>query len=155
MPAPPQPRLSPVGNTSRYVLVSDYVYEWEHEGRRQRLTVPEGFILDYASVPRLLWPLIGPFDLGPAAVPHDWIYRHRGRLPAGSHQTHQDGLWRDLSPDEYTWPRRDADRLFGRMMRESGVAGWKRRAAFLAVRAFGLRAWYRHTSPLPTVESPL
>ena len=38
-------------------------------------TVPNGFITDLASTPRLLWNLIAPFDVARAAIVHDLLYK--------------------------------------------------------------------------------
>ena len=82
------------------------------------ISVPEGFKFDIASIPRVLWPLIGPMELGlPAPLAHDFFYR-----------------FRDVS-------RRVADRLFRQVMRAEGV-GWCRRwLGWLAVRVFG---WFAY-----------
>jgi len=43
------------------------------------ILVPAGFRYDLASVPRFLWRLIAPFELGlAAATVHDWLYRNGG-----------------------------------------------------------------------------
>lgn len=136
--APAQPHITPVGNTNRYTLLIDYVYEWDFEGKRYRIVVPADYEFDMASVPRIAWPLISQFELGPAVVPHDWLYHHKGKLPAGSYQVKTESGWEGV---RYEWPRKDVDRLFGRMMRESGVVPWRRRIAYLLVRLFGFCAW--------------
>jgi hypothetical protein len=135
----PFPRVEPlVGN--RYRLVEDYLYAWSKDGIEHRLTVPAGFTSDLASVPRLLWWYISPFDLGPSVVPHDWIYRHAGALPAGSHLMCEASQWIEVTA---AWERKEADRLFGRMMRETSVPRFKRRQAYRAVRLFGGWVWRR------------
>lgn len=135
----PYPRVEPLGG-NRYRLFEPYVYRWEKDGERYRVVVPAGFTSDLASVPRLLWVVISPFDLGAAVVPHDWIYAHGGRVPAGSWQIGTGSGWAD---DERAWTRRETDRLFGRMMREVGVPRVRRRSAYLAVRLFGWVVWRR------------
>ena len=126
-----------LGN-NRYRLFSEYILEWWHNGVLHRLIVPADFEIDMASVPRIVWPLISPFDLGNAAIPHDWFYHHSGAIPAGSHQIHTGTEWVDqLKP----WSRQDADKLFARQMRETGVSKWRRRAAYRAVRLFGRGSW--------------
>lgn len=134
----PYPQVEPMeGN--RYRVAKPYTYEWEHEGETYRITVPTGFVNNLASVPRILWFYISPFDLGRAAIVHDWLYAKRGALPGDSFQraTREAG-W--VRVDEQ-WSRHDADRLFARMMRESGVSRAKRRRAYWAVRIFGGGAW--------------
>lgn len=135
---PPQPHIAPIGPTNRYILLDDYTYEWDYEGERFRVVVSKSFEFDMASVPRIAWPLMSQFELGPAAFPHDWLYHHKGKLPAGSYQMKTDSGWENVP---YEWPRRDVDRLFGRMMRESGVVPWRRRTAYIIVRLFGFCAW--------------
>ena len=131
------PRVEPLG-ANRYRLVEPYTYAWSKSGEQYRLTVPAGFENDLASVPRILWWYISPFDLGLAAVPHDWLYFHAGLLPQGSLQRLDGNKWVDVPQ---RWTRRDADRLFGRMMREAHVSRTKRRRAYWAVRLFGWPAW--------------
>jgi hypothetical protein len=133
----PYPRIEPLSGNF-YRLLEDYVYHWEKEGVRYRLVVPAGFTCDLASIPRLLWWYISPFDLGSAAVPHDWLYAHGGRVPSGSHSVMENGVWQEVGQP---WTRKDADRLFGRMMREAGVHPAKRKRAYRAVRLFGAGAW--------------
>lgn len=83
--------------------------------------IPEGFTFDLASIPRLLWPLIGPFELSiEAPLLHDYLYR-RGGLGIFS--------------------RADADRMFLDLMKSEGIARWRRWAAWLAVRLFGWTGW--------------
>lgn len=84
-----------------------------------RITVPEGFETDLASVPRVLWPLMaasGPHQR--AAIVHDFLYQSVT----------------DVS-------RFLADALFRDLMSALGVPLWRRVSAYYAVRAFGWRHW--------------
>lgn len=84
-----------------------------------QVTVPEGFVTDLASVPRILWPLMaasGPHQR--AAIVHDWLYQSVT----------------DVS-------RFLADALFRDLMAALNVPAWRRIAAYYAVRAFGWRHW--------------
>ena len=96
----------------RWILHEPRAYEglWDH------FFVPDGFITDMASVPRLFWILIPPTGrYSKATVIHDWLYT--------SHQV----------------SRKDADGIFRRILRESGVAKWRRFTMYWAVRLFGRR----------------
>ena len=85
------------------------------------LNLPAGFCTDFASVPRAFWRLLPPWgEYMLAAVAHDFMYA--------------DGRW----------GRQVADRVFLHMMRRLGVAPWKRRVMYTAVRAFGLLPWHKH-----------
>ena len=151
VPAPPLPPGVPgdVGaprqillpDLRRFRLADEVAYTWRHvEASTEgvyRLVVPEGFEHDFASVPRPLWALVAPIDLGIASIFHDWLYVRAGRV--GTLRWAGAG-W---EPVATPWTREDADRLFGRLMREQGVARWRRRAAYLAVRVVAGRFWGR------------
>jgi hypothetical protein len=76
--------------------------------------VPEGFVTDFASVPRApltYWLFGGVGD--EAAVVHDFLYE-RGLVP-----------------------REQADDVYLEALEACGVANWRRLAMWAAVRAFG------------------
>ena len=78
------------------------------------ITVPKGFLFDFASIPRFCWGWIGSptGEYGPAALIHDFLC---------------------LSPD---CPIRKTDRIFLECMTILEVPRWKRLIMFFAVRAF-------------------
>ncbi|MDT8369018.1 MAG: DUF1353 domain-containing protein [Longimicrobiales bacterium] len=123
-----------------FVLTEDAAYRWYHDAGNYdalEVIVPEAFIHDFASVPRPLWWFISPFDLGLASIFHDWLYRNGGHVETRARRS-SDGVWQSVTTP---WTRRDADRLFARIMREQGVPKLRRRAAFQAVQWFGGKAW--------------
>lgn len=80
----------------------------------RRITVPEGFVTDFASVPRApftYWLFGGVGD--EAAVVHDFLYEKAL-------------VTRDL-----------ADLVYGEALDACGVARWRRAAMVLAVQLFG------------------
>ncbi len=89
-------------------------------------TVRKGFVFDFASIPKILWPLVPPAGdghnlYGLAAVWHDWLYTHRkigGRAIT----------------------RREADELFLQIMVYVGVRQWLACAMYGVVRAAGWAA---------------
>lgn len=85
-----------------------------------RFVVPAGFWTDFASVPRLLWPIISPYDLGIGPVPHDFGYftGHANRA-----------YW---------------DMVLLACMEKDKIAGWKRSAAYRAVDLFAGSVWTRY-----------
>ena len=92
------------------------------------LTVPVGFKFDLASIPRLLWTFLAPFELSiPAPLIHDFLYRHHGSPPGSSAAA--------------AFTRADTDRLFFQAMVDNAVPRLKRRVAWLAVRLFGWVPW--------------
>jgi hypothetical protein len=128
-------------------LVSAWSYTWEHQGLRRRLTIPAGFEHDGASIPRFLWSCLGLTPAGlisAAAVAHDALYRHSGRLPRGWLHEQMPGAagWSDayLTGTGF-YCRQEADLLFARLMREAGVPKLRRRLAYIGVRIGGYFAW--------------
>lgn len=103
-------------------------YICQHEVHR--ITVPDQFEFDLASVPRPFWWLIAPFELSIAApLLHDFLYRYGGEPPDGS-----------VVPSR-SYSRREADLLFRDIMEQEGVSPWRRAAAYRAVRWLGAGAW--------------
>ena len=89
------------------------------------LIIPAGFRFDLASVPRLFWPLIAPFDLSlEAPLVHDFLYRFH--QPAGFARPFRRG---------------QVDRLLRVIAKREGVCCWRRSLAWLAVRVAGFWAW--------------
>lgn len=87
------------------------------------VTVKEGFITDWASVPRLFWRIIparGKYNK--AAILHDWLY-----------------------VTQPSWcSRKEADQIFRAAMKHLGVETWKRNAMYMAVRVGGGVPWKRN-----------
>lgn len=130
-----------------YRLIDTYTYEWklkinENEYSERKIIVPKDFIYDGASVPSFVTRLTGIKRDGEhraAALLHDWLYHHKGRLPGEYYQINFEGE----HDDTWTkWTREDADRLFGRVMREFGYLRWKRVWAYRSVRWFGWLVWH-------------
>src|SRR3972149_76242 len=71
--------------------------------------IPIGFWTDFASVPRLFWNLISPYELGYGPVPHDF------------------GYFTGIETKEY-W-----DSVFEACMIKDKIPSWKRIAAYQCV----------------------
>ena len=102
------------GMSYAIVVDTDYIVD----GRK--VTIPRGFEFDGASIPPLLWPVIGsPFDprFVRAALIHDWLY------------------------SSHLIDRKTADKAFKAVLLEDGVSDWRASAMYSAVRAGGLYAW--------------
>ena len=141
------PLVQVIGD-DHFRMMEPWSYDWIHGKVLNRITVAQGFEFDGASIPTLARPIIGgpwALGLGPPAL-HDWFYAWEGRLPEMSHTVLTFNGWVDaLEPvgggDRLVWSREDADRMFGRQMREWGVPRWKRRAAYRAVRLAVWKNW--------------
>lgn len=111
-------KVAPLPDGRSWCLLEPLVYELNH-GSDARITVPAGFVTDFASVPRPLWWLFSPWGRhGNAAVLHDYLYWTQTRT------------------------RGEADRLFLEGMAQLGTLVTVRYAMWLAVRVFGGFAWW-------------
>jgi hypothetical protein len=98
-------------DANTWALVDDLVYR----GSWERFVVPAGFRTDFASVPRVvtwLFPRFGAYTL--AAILHDWLVSEGLRSGAVT--------------------SRQADGIFRRVMRESGVPVLRRWMMWAGVR---------------------
>ena len=101
------------------------------------VTVPAGFITDFASIPRIFWPLVPPLGrYNRATVLHDWLYR-QAQMPTAQ------GGWRAVD-------RVEADRLLREAMVEGGVPWLTRWLIYLGVRLGGWIVWRAHHAARPT-----
>lgn len=120
----------------KYKLAERYVYEWaDEEGVLNRIIVPEGFINDGASIPRIFWTVFGLTPDGiirAAALIHDFILVNKGRLKS-AHQKFIMGQW---IPANQLMTKKTADRLFYNLAIEGGVKKWKSKIAYLTLRIY-------------------
>jgi hypothetical protein len=113
--------LRPLPDGIHWVLIDEFSY-YTDDGLL--ITVPAGFVTDFASVPRFLWALFPPWGkYGKAAVLHDFLY------------------WLRL------WSRGRCDAEFLEGMVILGVCWRTRTAMYAAVRAFGWLAWRKARLP--------
>jgi len=141
---PNAPDIRPIlrAGTRDRVNVELYRYQWTEGLTDYRIDVEDGFLHDGASVPRVFWTLVGITPSGKvsaAALVHDYIYRHKGRMPAGSFMVQKDnGDWVDV-PGRIA--RQRADKLFKKTMRQSGYNRVKSASAYRAIRISFWRNW--------------
>ena len=98
-------------NEKTWKLLSDLVYDDEKFGL---IGVPEGFITDFASVPRIpiVFDLVGDYGQAAASV-HDYLYTYG------------------------TLSRKDIDSIFHRALLDTGLDKFRSYVMFLGVRLFG------------------
>lgn len=83
-----------------------------------QVSIPAGFVTDFASVPQIFWNIIPPIgDYAKAAVLHDYLYRF------------------------HVFARAQCDAYLLDGMKELGTPLWKRLTIYWNVRAFGFIAW--------------
>lgn len=116
-----------------WLLVEEYHLDVLHNERVYCFEIPKDFEFDLASVPRILWSLIGSFELSLVApLIHDYLYRYQGS--AVHHHIMDRGGRRGKYLSGLT--RKDADDIFLDLMLREGVKPWKAKAAHRAVRWF-------------------
>lgn len=111
----PSPVISAYSNR-KYRLADDYLLDYAG----WHIAIAAGFIFDGASIPRLLWRVVGHPWQGlvlPAAAVHDALY--------ATHLT----------------TREQADELFRTLLLANGVGKLKAGTMYRAVRMFGGFAW--------------
>lgn len=138
-----QPINIPIGN-GMYRIVENYEYYYLKSDVLFRILVPAGFTYDGASVPRWLWSLSNltpDGDIRAAAAVHDLIYAYDGTLPFGYHVMWYASAKRWVNCFGNGWSRKDADKLFLKIMKQAGIGETDRKRAYWAVRLFGWIKW--------------
>ena len=94
-----------------------------------KIIVDEEFVTDLASVPRMCWAFIAPWDVARAAIIHDLLYKRiRQYRGAGGDDKKIISAAKKASDDVFHMAMKDAD---------PAVARWKIAAAYYSVRMFG------------------
>ena len=94
-----------------------------------RITVKKDFVTDLASVPRICWAFIAPWDVARAAIIHDLLYKRiRQYRGAGGDDKKIISEAKEASDDVFHMAMKDAS---------PSVAKWKVCSAYWAVKLFG------------------
>lgn len=112
-----------VGNKGRrkFKLISSFKYHVGTYPSDKILIVPIGFKTDFASIPRIVWPIVSPFDeYAKAAVLHDWMY-YKGM-----------------------YSRKKSDEIFNEAMKVLDTPEWKRLLVYFFVRLCSWWTWKKH-----------
>ena len=71
-----QLKVEPLPDGRKWKLLEDFEYYLGDKTNGMIIKVPKGFITDFASVPRLFWVILPPWErYGKAAVLHDYLYQ--------------------------------------------------------------------------------
>ena len=110
-----------------------------------RITCSKDFETDLASVPRICWAFIAPWDVARAAIIHDLLYKRIRQYRA---KIDENDLNINTKNNNYRTAKVAADDVFHMAMKdaEPSVAKWKIFSAYWSVRLFG--RW----SIIPRVE---
>jgi hypothetical protein len=100
-----------------------------------KITCKKGFVTDLASVPRICWMLIAPWDIARAAIIHDLLYKRIRQYRA---KLNKDNLQYD-EVSAYKAAKKEADKVFLAAIKEAdpSVPKWKIYSAYYSVVLFG------------------
>ena len=103
--------------------------------RVKKITVAQGFVTDLASVPRICWAFVAPWDVARAAIIHDLLYKRIRQYRVKCSKS----LKNYEDPKVIDDAKKAADDVFHMAMKdaEPSVARWKIAAAYYSVRMFG------------------
>ena len=99
------------------------------------ITVGKDFVTDLASVPRMCWAFMAPWDVARAAIIHDLLYKRIRQYRFECSRT----LKNFEDPKVISAAKKASDDVFHMAMKDANpsVAGWKIAAAYYAVKMFG------------------
>jgi len=101
-----------------FQLIEPLEYHVGSYPSKEIITVPEKFITDFASVPRIFWSIVSPIDThANAAVVHDWMYQ------------------------TYYAPKARCEWIFDEALGVLDVPEWKRICLHRSVYYFGWKTW--------------
>ena len=100
-----------------------------------KIIVKKDFVTDLASVPRICWAFIAPWDVARAAIIHDLLYKRIRQYRVKCSKS----LKNYEDPKVIDDAKKAADDVFHMAMKdaEPSVARWKIAAAYYSVRMFG------------------
>ena len=100
-----------------------------------KIIVKKDFVTDLASVPRICWAFVAPWDVARAAIIHDLLYKRIRQYRAKCSKS----LKNYEDPKVISDAKKASDDVFHMAMKdaEPSVAGWKIAAAYYSVRMFG------------------
>jgi len=103
-----------------------------------KITCKKDFVTDLASVPRICWMLIAPWDIARAAIIHDLLYKRirQYRAEEGLLDAHPRA---DIVVSNYKAAKKEADKVFLAAMKDAdpSVPKWKIYSAYYSVVLFG------------------
>ena len=112
----PAPTVRPFADGREWLLVEPLIFQLSDSGLT--ITVPAGFVTDFATVPHVFWSILAPHGYhGRAAIVHDFLY------------------W------DQACTREEADALFLLGMATSKVDRATRETMYAGARAHGMDAW--------------
>ncbi len=114
--------VAPLADGKHWRVEKDFIYIDDKQSIEVR--IPQGYITDFATIPRAFWWLLPPWGrYGTASIIHDYLCDNK--------TIYKSGL-------PYKISRKTADKIFNRAMRDTGVKKWRRIIIYTAVRAYAI-----------------
>jgi hypothetical protein len=112
-------RLELKNDGKRWRLIESFsVYTYQFGEEKVWITVEEGFMTDFASIPKIFIPFLEWRDkFNKASVVHDWLYRNQ------------------------MFDRKTSDKIYLELMLALGINKYKAYVFYYTVRAFGWLYW--------------
>ena len=123
--------VTPMPDGRKWKLFLPFTYHIGSRYSDNSISVPIGFVTDFASVPWPLWAWLPSWGkYGKAAVLHDWMYS--GKV-----------FRTELDPPYYYFhgTRKEADDIFNEAMLVGGTKKWRAEIMYYFVRIFGIFSW--------------
>ena len=151
-------------SASKWQLMDPFFYYFDESDKTKGVTVPVGFITDFASTPRIIWSIIPPTGrYTKAAALHDYLYSNPKSVTNSfvkvaatfSNTTSRSVVLKaakDITIDtttslltepslvvtvNYNFTRKECDKILLNAMKVLGVGKLERTAMYLGVRLFG------------------
>jgi hypothetical protein len=104
-----------------------------------RVTAKKGFVTDLASVHRVCWNVLAPWDIARAAIIHDLLYKAIRQYRAKNEDKYLNRGAAAEVTNTYNAAKNAADKVFLMGMKDAdpSVPAWKIQAAYRAVQLFG------------------
>ena len=125
--------ITPLDDGRHFRLNTPFDYHIGGADSPNTISVPAGFVTDFASTPRLVWvffPPEGQYDR--AACLHDWLYRTRKVSQTDP---------RLYAPRTWYVTRKQADGVLWEAMQVAGCGAWTRGCIWAGVRIGGWLTW--------------
>ncbi|AFY56034.1 Protein of unknown function (DUF1353) [Rivularia sp. PCC 7116] len=133
----PRAKVSYIPEEDAWTLEEEYCYEDKIKGTK--IILHKGFSFDLSSIPRFLWIICGTHELSlEAPLIHDFMYMSKGGKKM---YFNQKPILGNIETKEIFYSRKEADKLFRKMMQEAGVSKWRGLFGYMGVRLFGGMYW--------------
>ena len=71
--------VTPLADGKHWELIEPFEYHVGSKESDEIITVPKGYVTNFASIPQIFWNILPPVGTyGKAAVIHDWLYSNIG-----------------------------------------------------------------------------